>query len=217
MLPVSGAEQLKTSDAQWMRPISSAHSAYSRFVSLAPVKTKPSSDSPCSLRGGMNRFHNPAAWALDFSESIVGSGAQRSPVANSCAYSATRGRTSFPMNSRTRSRKWLSRSVREKSTPSLLLGQMHTGSPYGNCFLNLWPARVILSGSARRQPAQLGEKGVGATARIRRPKLGLRKDGRILQAQPDFGESVRRTGVEYDLALSLERPSALAEVFGCHK
>jgi cyclohexanone monooxygenase len=55
MLPVSGAEQLKTSDAQWMRPISSAHSAYSRFVSLAPVKTKPSSASPCSLRGGMNR------------------------------------------------------------------------------------------------------------------------------------------------------------------
>ncbi len=36
MLPVSGAEQLNTSDAQLMRPICSDSIAYSRLVRPAP-------------------------------------------------------------------------------------------------------------------------------------------------------------------------------------
>src|SRR5438105_3910313 len=40
MLPVSGAEQLKTSEAQLMRPISSASGAYSRLDSPKPRKCR---------------------------------------------------------------------------------------------------------------------------------------------------------------------------------
>src|SRR5258708_10766 len=62
------------------------------------------------------------------------------------------------------------------------------------------------------QPAEFGEKGVGATARIRGPILGLRKVRGIVETQPDFGEAMRGAGVEDHLALSLESSSAPAEV-----
>src|SRR6266436_2342622 len=60
MLPVSGAEQLKTSGAISLRPIISHSGAYSRFVSPAP----------CSL-SGKNRFHRAAARAFGLSSSMI--------------------------------------------------------------------------------------------------------------------------------------------------
>ena len=62
------------------------------------------------------------------------------------------------------------------------------------------------------QPAEFGEKCVGATARIRGPILGLRKVRGIVETEPDFGEAMRGAGVEDHLALSLEGSSAPAEV-----
>src|SRR5229473_790624 len=59
MLPVSGAEQLKTSEAQVMWPISSASGAYSRLLNPAPRN----SSSSCA-DGGMNMFQRPSAFAL---------------------------------------------------------------------------------------------------------------------------------------------------------
>jgi len=79
MLPVSGAEQLKHSDAQPSRPISSAHSAYSRLVSCVPSNAKLSSTWRCPEWGGMKKFHSPAALASAFTSSITGSTFQRSP------------------------------------------------------------------------------------------------------------------------------------------
>src|ERR1700756_4489773 len=60
ILPVSGAEQLKTSGAIALRPIISHSGAYSRFVSPAP----------CSL-SGKNRFHRPAERAFGLSSSMI--------------------------------------------------------------------------------------------------------------------------------------------------
>ena len=68
MLPVSGAEQLKTSGAMGDRPMTSHSGAYSRFVSPAP----------CSL-SGRNRFQSPTARAFGLSSSRIAGGAQRSP------------------------------------------------------------------------------------------------------------------------------------------
>ena len=79
MLPVSGAEQLKTSEAQPMCPISSASSAYSRLVSPAPWN----SSSSCA-EGGMNMFQRPSAFAFFFSSSTIGITFQRSPSASCC-------------------------------------------------------------------------------------------------------------------------------------
>src|SRR5215467_13108753 len=59
MLPVSGAEQLNTSEAQPMWPISSASGAYSRLVNPAPRN----SSSSCAF-GGMNMFQRPPARAF---------------------------------------------------------------------------------------------------------------------------------------------------------
>ncbi|MGY4488945.1 hypothetical protein ACVWWR_008136 [Bradyrhizobium sp. LM3.2] len=75
MLPVSGAEQLKTSEAQVMRPISSDSSAYSRLVSPAPRN----SSSSCSF-GGMNMFQRPSAFAFFLRSSSTGMTFQRSPL-----------------------------------------------------------------------------------------------------------------------------------------
>ncbi len=67
MLPVSGAEQLKTSGDQLTRPMISQSGAYSRL------------DSPSGARFecGRKRFHRPAARALGFSSSMIGTGSQR--------------------------------------------------------------------------------------------------------------------------------------------
>src|ERR1700692_178737 len=59
MLPVSGAEQLNTSEAQPMWPISSASGAYSRLLNPAPRN----SSSSC-VEGGMNMFHKPSALTI---------------------------------------------------------------------------------------------------------------------------------------------------------
>ena len=57
MLPVSGAEQLKTSGANaGERPMISQSGAYSRFVKPAP-----------SSLSGRNRFHKPSVRAFGFS------------------------------------------------------------------------------------------------------------------------------------------------------
>jgi hypothetical protein len=78
MLPVSGAEQLKTSLAHGTRPMISARGAYSVLVRPAPssVTSRP---APSAL-GGRNRFHKPAARALGLSCSINASGVQRLPA-----------------------------------------------------------------------------------------------------------------------------------------
>ena len=73
MLPVSGAEQLNTSDAHNTLPISSARGAYSRLVNPAP-RCSPSS---CAA-GGRNRFHSPSAFARALSSSTMGITCQRS-------------------------------------------------------------------------------------------------------------------------------------------
>src|SRR3954468_24455922 len=65
ILPVSGAEQLKISGAQVTRPMISQSGAYSRLVSVPP----------CDL--GRHRFHRPAALALGFSSSMIGTTSQR--------------------------------------------------------------------------------------------------------------------------------------------
>src|ERR1041384_7148273 len=59
MLPVSGAEQLNTSEAHPIWPISSASGAYSRLVNPAPRN----SSSSCEF-GGMNMFQRPSARGL---------------------------------------------------------------------------------------------------------------------------------------------------------
>src|ERR1700755_1212289 len=56
MLPVSGAEQLNTSEAQPMWPISSASGADSSLLNPAPRN----SSSSCAF-GGMNMFQTPSA------------------------------------------------------------------------------------------------------------------------------------------------------------
>ena len=69
MLPVSGAEQLKTSGANGgARPMISQSGAYSRLVRPAPYSLS-----------GRNRFHSPSARAFAFSSSTIGVGCQRSP------------------------------------------------------------------------------------------------------------------------------------------
>src|SRR5690349_25053791 len=65
MLPVSGAEQLNTSGAHSTRPMISQSGAYSRLVSVPP----------CDF--GRQRFHRPAARALGFSSSMIGTTSQR--------------------------------------------------------------------------------------------------------------------------------------------
>ncbi len=79
MLPVSGAEQLKTSEAQLMWPISSASGAYSRLVSPAPRNSSSSCED-----GGMNMFHRPSACAFFFKSSSTGMTFQRGPSASCC-------------------------------------------------------------------------------------------------------------------------------------
>jgi hypothetical protein len=62
MLPVSGALQLKTSEDQGRRPITSASGAYSRLESRVPGSS--------SLSAGRKRFQRPAARALAFRPSM---------------------------------------------------------------------------------------------------------------------------------------------------
>ena len=71
MLPVSGAEQLKTSGPKpGTRPMISQSGAYSTLVSPAPYSLS-----------GRKRFHSPAARAFGFSSSTIAVGCQRSPSA----------------------------------------------------------------------------------------------------------------------------------------
>mmetsp|Transcript_1761 Transcript_1761/g.4005 ORF Transcript_1761/g.4005 Transcript_1761/m.4005 type:complete len:232 (-) Transcript_1761:21-716(-) len=87
MLPVSGAEQLKSSDAHTLAPISPARCAYSRFVRPGPVSNFPSSpfgmDSFRSSResAGSHRFQSPADLASAFNSSTFGHTLHRSGVA----------------------------------------------------------------------------------------------------------------------------------------
>jgi hypothetical protein len=81
MLPVSGAEQLNTSDDHCTRPMISASGAYSRLVSRGLSNSKVSSTWAWPEEGGMNRFHRPAALAFAFNSSMIGSVFQRSPSA----------------------------------------------------------------------------------------------------------------------------------------
>src|SRR5437762_13879368 len=67
MLPVSGAEQLRTSGAHITRPMISHSGAYSRVLSPAPYSL--------SVR---NRFHKPAARAFGFNSSTIRAGSARS-------------------------------------------------------------------------------------------------------------------------------------------
>src|SRR5512137_440849 len=66
MLPVSGAEQLKTSGAMGERPMTSQSGAYSRLVRPAPRSLS-----------GRKRFQRPRSRALAFSSSMIGGTCQR--------------------------------------------------------------------------------------------------------------------------------------------
>ena len=68
MLPVSGAAQLKYSDAPNTRPISSASGAYSRLES-------PGDQGAYSC--GRNRFQRPAFFASALMRSVPGQSFQR--------------------------------------------------------------------------------------------------------------------------------------------
>src|SRR3546814_20100866 len=72
MLPVAGAEQLNTSDAHSMRPISSAQEAYYRLVRPGATNSKLLSTGLWPASGGMKRFHKPSAFARSFTSSIIG-------------------------------------------------------------------------------------------------------------------------------------------------
>ena len=73
MLPVSGAEQLKTSGAMGERPMISQSGAYSRLVRPAPRSLS-----------GRNRFHRPRSRALALSSSMMGGTVHRSAADSSC-------------------------------------------------------------------------------------------------------------------------------------
>src|SRR5215208_4712330 len=115
MLPVSGAEQLKTSDDHMMRPISSAQKAYCRLERPGPSNSKLSSTGVAPCDGGMNRFQRPSARAFSFSSSTTGSTFHRSPSRCCASWSPVRGRTCSSMKARTRSRHWASCGARLKS------------------------------------------------------------------------------------------------------
>src|SRR5260370_23276796 len=83
MLPVSGAEQLKTSGAIGERPMISQSGAYSRLVRPAPRSLS-----------GRNRFQRPRSRALAFSSSMIGGICQRvgpelSWSTNTCSFGTT--------------------------------------------------------------------------------------------------------------------------------
>ena len=75
MLPVSGAEQLKTSGARCERPISSQSGAYSRLVRPAP-----------RWLSGRKRFQRARSRALSFSSSMIGGICQRVGPESSCSW-----------------------------------------------------------------------------------------------------------------------------------
>src|SRR6059036_1654639 len=66
MLPVSGAEQLKTSGAIGERPMISQRGAYSVLVSPAPRSLS-----------GRKRFQRPRSRAVAFNSSMIGGTCQR--------------------------------------------------------------------------------------------------------------------------------------------
>ena len=77
MLPVSGAEQLNASADHRIRPISSAHSAYSRLVSCSPSKSKLS--STCCERAARRHEQVPQARRLGLGLQVLDQG-QRLPA-----------------------------------------------------------------------------------------------------------------------------------------
>ena len=88
ILPVSGALQLKISELNSTRPISSHSGAYSALVNPAPYGLYSS---------GKNKFHSPASFAFCLSVCIMSGVFQRpSPDAHSTAwmYSCSTGYTS---------------------------------------------------------------------------------------------------------------------------
>ena len=86
MFPVSGAEQLKISDAQGTLPISRAKCAYSKFVRPGPLYNASSLPRAFVIlinaaeSKGNHRFHNPFAFAFFFNSSIRGCTDHRSFV-----------------------------------------------------------------------------------------------------------------------------------------
>mmetsp|Transcript_56812 Transcript_56812/g.133784 ORF Transcript_56812/g.133784 Transcript_56812/m.133784 type:complete len:263 (+) Transcript_56812:292-1080(+) len=86
MLPVSGAEQLNTSDAWGQVPITSAITAYSTLVNPAPIVGLPSL-SGAAKSAGTHKFHNPSALAFFLSSSRRGLTPHRSgPKPKACSF-----------------------------------------------------------------------------------------------------------------------------------
>src|ERR1041385_901115 len=86
MLPVSGAEQLKTSGAQCTRPMISQSGAYSRLVRVPP----------CDF--GRHRFHRPFSRAFALSSSMTGTGCQRLSLLTCASHLCSLGWTCSFMN-----------------------------------------------------------------------------------------------------------------------
>ena len=82
MFPVSGAEQLKNSDAHTLAPMHPARCAYSKFVRPGPRIHASTSDSSSPALGaifsnrpesrGSHMFQSPAAFASALSSSTFG-------------------------------------------------------------------------------------------------------------------------------------------------
>ncbi|MCY1545951.1 hypothetical protein D9M68_819220 [compost metagenome] len=81
MLPVSGALQLNTSEAQDTRPMISASGAYSRLLRRVPGSSSPSA--------GRNRFHSPSLRAKALRSAMNGTG--NCPAATLCCQAPMRG------------------------------------------------------------------------------------------------------------------------------
>ena len=105
MLPVSGALQLKTSEAHITRPMISASGAYSRLVRRVPGSS--------SRSAGRNRFQSPSERASALRSSMHGGCGL--PAATSRRHCGTTGSTRSSMNSRTRCRSCSTRGEYSKS------------------------------------------------------------------------------------------------------
>ena len=108
MFPVSGAEQLKNSEAHTLWPISAARCAYSRFVKPGPCRSAPSAPAGTSTlsssreSAGNHRFHSPARFASALRRSVSGETLQRASDAACASSAASAGRACSTMNPRRR-------------------------------------------------------------------------------------------------------------------
>ena len=108
MFPVSGAEQLKNSDAHTLWPISAARCAYSRLLRPGPCRSAPSAPAGALIlsssreSAGSHRFHSPARFASALRRSVSGETLHRASEAACASSAASAGNACSAMNRRRR-------------------------------------------------------------------------------------------------------------------